>query len=92
MLGAILNARRRYNLTGVIWQGKHNLGERRITLERYDGSRDSGFFLYFHDGGFIGRVYDRTVAANTKWVIFKKGKEQVRVLREDLLTALGALA
>ncbi len=95
LTASLLNARRQYHLKGDVWRGGKKVNTRRLVLERHDGSRDSAFFLYLYDTspGFIGRVGPATVAKNNKYVTFKAGKHhEIRVLREDLLEALGALA
>lgn len=92
-LSNFINSHRKYYLTGDVWKGKSMLqSARRLTLERFDASRDSSFFLYLYEGGLVGRVNEHTVARDNKWVTFKKGKYEVRVLRAELLHALGALA
>lgn len=88
------NARRKYRLHGEVWQRDRNRGPRTLTLERYDGSSDAGFFLYFDDvrHGFIGRIHAANLSKSTKYVEFKKDTYRVKVLRDDLLAALEALS
>lgn len=92
MLAEILNANRRYFLDAEVWV-RSSSTKRRVVLERYDGAEDSAFFVYFLvPGKFIGRVDEKTVAKQTKFIEFNKGGYRVKVLRAELLHALEQLA